>query len=152
MTIWIDADACPVAIRDIVTRASQRVNIQSVFVANHVLRLPNHPSIRFIQVEKGYDVADNLIVQRVEDGDFVVTQDIPLAAELLDKCDVTAVNPRGERYTRETIKSQLTLRDFYETMRASGIESGGGPSAFSSADKQRFGNELDKWINKIRRK
>lgn len=142
--IWVDADACPVAIRDMLTKAGQKRGVQVTFVANHPIPVPKHPNLSFIQVQSGFDIADNLIAQRVSDGDLVVTQDIPLADEVITK-GATALGPRGQKYTKENIKARLTMRDFMETMRSSGIQSG-GPAPLNAQDKQTFGNALDKWI------
>ena len=144
MTLWIDADACPKVIKDIIVRASARCQLPVVMVANQALAKPPSPLVRCVQVEAGFDAADNYIVQQAQPGDLVVTQDIPLAAELVAK-HITALNPRGELYTAENVRQRLNVRDFMETMRASGIQSG-GPAPFSQQDRMRFANALDRWL------
>ena len=146
MKIWVDADACPVAIKEILFRAAERVGCPLTLVANHALRTPPSKLINSVQVPSGFDVADNYIVQNVEAGDLVVSQDIPLAAELLD-LQANVINPRGERLTKNNIGARLNMRDFLETMRSSG-EQTGGPPPFSNADKQKFANTLDRLLAK----
>lgn len=148
--IWVDADACPVAIREMLIRAAQRTGIQITFVANQNIPLPPVKTIRSVQVSSGYDVADNWIVSQTGAGDLVVTQDIPLADEVISKGAI-AIGPRGQLFTRENIKARLNMRDFMETMRSSGIHSG-GPAPLNQQDKQNFANQLDKWLNKAIRK
>ena len=121
MDIWVDADACPVVIKEILFRAAERTGITLTLVANHGMRIPPVPNIRFLQVESGFDVADNEIVRRSEPGDLVITSDIPLAAEVIEKGSL-ALSPRGEAFTKENIRGRLNVRDFMDTMRASGIE------------------------------
>lgn len=147
MAIWVDADACPRVIRDILCKAAVRVNVPLTFVANHNLGLPPSKVIKFIQVPQGFDVADNYIVQYVQADDLVITSDIPLAAELIEK-GAQVVTPRGERFTRENIRQRLNMRDFMETMRSS-MEVGGGPPALGPRDKQTFGNALDSYLAKF---
>ncbi len=142
--IWVDADACPVAIKEILFRAAQRTQVQVTLVANHALRTPPSPYIRSIQVPGGFDVADNEIAGQVAPGDLVVTQDIPLAAAVIDK-GALAVHPRGELYTPDTIQQRLTMRNFMEDLRSSGVDTG-GPSALHPRDKQAFANQLDRWL------
>ena len=142
--IWVDADACPVAIKEILFRAAQRAQVQVTLVANHALRTPPSPYIRSIQVAGGFDVADNEIVGLVESGDLVVTQDIPLAAAVIGK-GALAVHPRGELYTPDTIQQRLTMRNFMEELRSAGVNTG-GPAALHPRDKQAFGNQLDRWL------
>lgn len=144
MAIWVDADACPVVIKEVLYRAAERTQTQIIFVANQPLRVPQSPFLRTIQVAAGFDVADNEIVKRVSAGELVITGDIPLAAEVLEK-GAAALNPRGERYSDATIKQRLTMRDFMETMRSSGVMTG-GPAALNQRDRQQFANELDKWF------
>lgn len=144
MNIWVDADACPVAIREILFRASARSETPLTLVANQALQTPSSPFIRSLQVPHGFDIADNEIVGRAESGDLVITSDIPLAAEVIEK-GALALNPRGELYTRENIRSRLNMRDFLDTMRASGIQTGGS-AAMSASDRQRFANQLDKLL------
>lgn len=144
MTIWVDADACPNVIKEVLFRAADRTQTQVTLVANQYLRVPPSRFIRAMVVPKGFDVADNEIVRLCEPGDLVITADIPLAAEVLEK-GATALNPRGERYSNATIRERLTMRDFMDTMRASGVQTG-GPSTLSQRDRQQFAAELDKWL------
>jgi len=146
MKIWVDADACPTVIRDILFRASNRTEVAVTLVANHMLHTPPSRYIDFVQVPAGFDVADNEIVKRLAAGDLVITGDIPLAAEVIEKGGY-ALNPRGELYTVENIKARLNMRDFMDTLRASGINSG-GPPALGKSDRQAFANELDKFLTK----
>jgi len=146
MKIWVDADACPVVNKDILCRAADRTQVLITFVANQFIRLPPSRYLQFIQVARGFDVADNEIVQRVSAADLVVTGDIPLAAEVIEKGAV-ALNHRGELYTSQNIKESLNMRDFMDTLRSSGIQTG-GPSALSQSDRQAFANHLDKLLNK----
>lgn len=141
MKIWVDADACPVVVRDILFKAAERTGVELILVANQPLRVPPLPMIRAVQVSAGFDVADNHIVQSCAAGDLVITSDIPLAAEVIDK-GALALNPRGERYTRENIRGRLNMRDFMETLRSSGIQSG-GQGSFGQREKQAFANQLD---------
>ena len=144
ITIWVDADACPRVIKDILFRAADRAAIQVTLVANQSIQVPRSPHIRSIQVASGFDAADNYIVQNAGAGDLVVTADIPLAAEVIEK-ECLALNPRGELYTRENIRQRLNMRDFMDTMRSSGVDSG-GPPALSQADRMAFANQLDRFI------
>lgn len=144
MRIWVDADACPVVIKEILFRAAVRMKIELTLVANHVLRVPASSLIRFVQVPAGFDVADNEIVKRVEKDDLVITGDIPLASEVIEKGAV-ALNPRGELYTKDNIRARLNMRDFMETMRASGVDTG-GPPPLNQKDRQNFANQLDKFL------
>lgn len=146
--IWVDADAIPKPVREVLCNAALRTHVHVWFVANHALPLPGWEWVHQIQVGAGYDVADHLIVQRATNQDLVITQDIPLAAELLE-AGISAINPRGEPYRRETIRQRLAMRDFMETMRASGVQSG-GPASFDQRDKQAFANALDRWLAKQR--
>ena len=142
--IWVDADACPRVIKDMLFRAAERVSITTVFVANQPISVPRSRHISFVQVAAGFDVADNHIVQQAQAGDLVITADIPLAAEVIDK-GCAAINPRGERYTTENIRQRLNMRDFMETMRASGVNTG-GPPPLSHSDRMAFANQLDRWL------
>ncbi|HCM61469.1 MAG TPA: YaiI/YqxD family protein [Morganella sp. (in: Bacteria)] len=144
MAIWVDADACPKVIKEILYRAADREKIEITFVANQRLVVPASPFLRTLQVPAGFDVADNEIVRRVQTDELVITADIPLAAEVLEKGGV-ALNPRGERYSNATIRERLTMRDFMDTMRASGVQTG-GPATMNQRDRQQFANELDKWL------
>jgi len=141
MKIWVDADACPVVIKEILFRAAQRTGVETTLVANRPVRIPPSPNIRFLQVASGFDVADNEIVKRTAPGDLVITSDIPLAAEVVEKGG-QALSPRGELYTAENIRSLLNMRDFMDTMRASGVNTG-GPPALNQADRHNFANQLD---------
>ena len=147
MQIWVDADACPGVIKEIIFRAAERKQIQTTLVANQMLRTPPSKFIRAIQVPSGFDVADAHIVEQVTPGDLVITADIPLAALIIER-GAHALNPRGELYTTATIRERLNMRDFMEGLRAAGIETG-GPAAFSQADRQAFGNQLDHFLAKI---
>jgi hypothetical protein len=142
--IWVDADACPGVIRDILFRAAERTHVQVTLVANQWLRTPSLPHVRALQVQGGFDVADDAIVERVQPGDLVVTQDIPLAARVLER-GAHAVNPRGERYTRDTITERLSMRNFMEELRGAGVQTG-GPAVFHARDRQAFANQLDGWL------
>ena len=148
MQIWVDADACPVVIKDILFRAAQRTQTKVTLVANQYINTPASSLITCLQVPKGFDVADNEIVLRSEPGDLVITSDIPLADEVITK-GCLALSPRGELFTKENIRSRLNIRDFMETMRTSGVQTG-GPPALNARDKQAFGNQLDKWLQKNR--
>ena len=144
--IWVDADACPNVIKEILFRAADRVEIPVTLVANQQIPVPGSPHIRSIQVASGFDVADNYLVQQGEAGDLVITADIPLADEVITKGG-QALNPRGELYTRENLRQRLNMRDFMETMRASGMDTG-GPPVFSQADRMAFANQLDRLLAK----
>ncbi len=146
MEIWVDADACPVVIKEILFRAAKRTGIQLTLVANQPVHIPKSPSIRMIQVPSGFDVADNEIVRRCSAGDLVVTSDIPLAAEVIDKGGC-ALSPRGELYSADDIRARLNMRDFLDTLRASGIDTG-GPPALSHSDRQLFASHLDTLLSK----
>jgi uncharacterized protein YaiI (UPF0178 family) len=142
--IWVDADACPKVVKDILFRAAERSGVLVTLVANQPLAMPRIPSLRMLTVPSGFDVADNAIVARIAPGDLVVTSDIPLAAEVLAK-GAEAVSPRGERFSSDTIRGQLTMRDFMDTMRSSGMV-GGGPPPLSQADRNAFASHLDRWL------
>ena len=142
--IWVDADACPVAIKEILFRAAQRTQVHVTLVANHALRTPPSPYIRSIQVPGGFDVADNEIAAQVAPSDLVVTQDIPLAAAVIEK-GALAIHPRGELYTTDTIKQRLSMRNFMEELRGAGVDTG-GTAALHPRDKQAFANQLDRWL------
>ncbi len=141
MKIWVDADACPVVVKEILFRAAERTGIQTTLVANQALRTPKSRFIDTLQVPKGFDVADNEIVKRLNAGDLVVTSDIPLAADVIEKGGV-ALSPRGELYSAENIRGRLNMRDFMDTLRASGIDTG-GPPVLSQSDRLAFANHLD---------
>jgi uncharacterized protein YaiI (UPF0178 family) len=144
MQIWVDADACPAVVKETLFRASKRTGVQLTLVANQALTVPTSPHIRAVQVPRGFDVADSEIVARCGPGDLVITADIPLAAEVIDK-GAHALSPRGEMFSADTIRERLTMRDFLDTMRASGIQTS-GPSALSQSDRQRFANSLDAFL------
>lgn len=144
MTIWVDADACPAVIREILFRAAERTQTPMNLVANTYVKTPPSRVIKFLQVPQGFDVADNEIARRADPADLVITADIPLAAEIVGKGAV-ALNPRGERYTADNVRQRLNMRDFMDTMRASGVQTG-GPPPLSQSDRQKFANELDKYL------
>ncbi len=146
MNIWVDADACPVVIKEILFRAADRTGVPTTLVANQFVRVPPSRHIKMLQVGSGFDVADNEIVKRVAVGDLVITADIPLAAEVIEKGG-HALNPRGEMYTTENIKARLNMRDFMDTLRSSGINTG-GPPTLSQSDRMAFANQLDKFLAK----
>ncbi|MHA7835433.1 MAG: YaiI/YqxD family protein [Algiphilus sp.] len=150
MSIWVDADACPGVIKEMLFRAAERTETPVTLVANQPIRTPRSRYVTSVQVAKGFDVADNEIVRRCAEGDLVITSDIPLADEVISK-GALALSPRGELLTKDNIKPRLNIRDFMETMRSSGIQSE-GPAAFSARDKQAFGNALDRWLQKRNRK
>ena len=147
MQIWVDADACPGVIKEIIFRAAERRQIQTTLVANQMLRTPPSRFIRAIQVPSGFDVADRHIVDQVVAGDLVVTADIPLASLVIER-GAHALNPRGELYTTATIRERLSMRNFMEELRSAGIETG-GPDSFSQSDRQAFANQLDRFLAKI---
>ncbi|MDX1677936.1 YaiI/YqxD family protein [Arsukibacterium sp.] len=144
MKIWVDADACPVVIKDILFRAAIKRQINTVLIANQLIRVPPSPFLSSLQVAHGFDEADNEIVRRCQPGDLVITADIPLAADVLAKGG-RALNPRGELYSSDTIKQKLTMRDFMDTLRGSGVHTG-GPPPLSQSDRQAFANQLDKLL------
>ncbi len=144
MQIWVDADACPGVIKEILFRAATRHSLFVILVANQWLRVPPSPWIRAVQVPKGFDVADKHIVEQVAAGDLVITADIPLAALVIER-QAAALNPRGELYSKENIRQLLDMRNFMDSLRSSGVETG-GPPAFNHADRQNFANQLDRFI------
>jgi uncharacterized protein YaiI (UPF0178 family) len=146
LQIWVDADACPAVIKDILFRAAERMQVPVTLVANQPIRIPPSRFIKMLQVASGFDVADNEIVKRVEPGDLVITADIPLAAEVIGKGG-HALNPRGELYSVNNIRERLNMRDFMDTMRASGINTG-GPPALNQSDRQAFANQLDRFLTR----
>ena len=147
-SIWVDADACPKVIKDILYRAAERTGVAVILVANQPLKLPRISSLRTLQVSQGFDVADNEIARRVTTGDLVITADIPLAAQVIAK-GADALNPRGERYSPDTIRGLLNLRDFMDTMRASG-NIGDGPPPLTQANRNAFASHLDTWLARRR--
>jgi uncharacterized protein YaiI (UPF0178 family) len=146
MKIWIDADACPVAIKEILFRAAERTGIHLTLVANQRIAVPRSRLIKSIQVASGYDAADNEIVKNSSPGDLVITSDIPLAAEVIEK-QAIALSPRGELYTADNIKNRLTMRDFMDSLRSSGIDTG-GPPPLNQGDRKTFADQLDKLLSK----
>ncbi len=145
MQIWVDADACPVVVKEILFRAADRTKTLVTLVANQYIRVPNSEHIKTVQVPSGFDVADNEIVKRAAAGDLVITADIPLAAEIIEK-GAHALNPRGEMYSTENIRSLLNMRDFMDTMRSSGVDTSGGPPPLNQSDRQAFANQLDRFL------
>jgi uncharacterized protein YaiI (UPF0178 family) len=150
MNIWVDADACPGAVKDILYRAAERARVPLTLVANHPLRTPPSPFIRALQVPRGFDVADHEIARRVAPGDLVVTADIPLAAEVIGRGG-HALDPRGELYSSDTIGERLTMRDFMDGLRASGVQTG-GPPPLAQSDRQRFAAQLDRLLAQVSRR
>ena len=146
MKIWVDADACPVAIKNILFKAAELTGVQVTLVANQPMRIPRSRCIKLLEVTSGFNVADNEIVKRLSVGDLVITGDIPLAAEVVEKGGY-ALDPRGELYSDDNIRARLNIRDFMDTLRASGIDTG-GPSALSQSDRKSFANQLDKLLTK----
>jgi uncharacterized protein YaiI (UPF0178 family) len=148
MSIWVDADACPRPVKEILFKAAERTGIELTLVANHAMAVPRLPNVRLLQVQGGFDVADQEITKRVAPGDLVITADIPLAADVIAR-GAQALNPRGELYSADTIRALLTMRDFMDTMRASGAVTG-GPPALTHADRKAFAGQLDRWLARRR--
>jgi uncharacterized protein len=148
MVIWVDADACPVPVKEILFRAAERVQVQTLLVANHALRVPKSQFVKALHVERGFDVADAQILERLAAGDLVVTADVPLAAQAV-AAGAFALNPRGTLYTADNVKDHLARRDFMEGLRATG-EITRGPPALSKTDLQAFASELDKFLTRRR--
>ncbi|WP_434937476.1 YaiI/YqxD family protein [Shewanella sp. HL-SH8] len=146
--IWVDADACPNPVKEMLFRAAERKSINIVLVANQMIKIPISPFIKMIRVSSGFDEADNYIVEQLKQGDLVITADIPLASDAIEK-GALAINPRGNVYTTENIKQTVTMRDFMEEMRSSGVHTQ-GPNTFSQTDKHAFAQSLDKWLVKQR--
>jgi uncharacterized protein YaiI (UPF0178 family) len=146
MKIWVDADACPNVIKDILFRAAKRLRLVTILVANQLIRTPRSPYIRKVQVRAGFDEADSYIADVMVKGDLVITADIPLASQVIDKGGY-ALNPRGEFYSRENIGQRLDTRNFMEELRSSGVNTG-GPSTLSQSDRQTFANELDRFLTR----
>ena len=144
MRIWVDADACPNVIKDILFRAAERTQVILTLVANQPVRIPPSPYIKALQVPAGFDVADDRIVELTEVGDLVITADIPLAAGVLEKGG-HALDPRGETYTKDNIKERLAVRKLMDELRSSGVDTG-GPATFSNADRQAFASKLDRFL------
>ncbi|MCA9732734.1 MAG: YaiI/YqxD family protein [Deferribacteres bacterium] len=147
MHIWVDADACPAAAKEILYRAAKRVKHNLILVANQRLRVPQSPFISTVQVGEGPDVADSYIVENVDDGDLVITADLPLAAQVIEN-GAFALNPRGEFYEKNNIRNILSLRNFMEDLRMNGVETG-GPAAYNNKDKEAFANALNRFLGKI---
>lgn len=149
MNIWVDADACPAVVKEILYRAAERARTPLTLVSNQPLRTPPSPFIRTLQVPRGFDVADHEIARRVAPGDLVVTADIPLAAQVIERGG-HALDPRGELYSSETIRERLTMRDFMDELRASGVQTG-GPPPLTHGDRQRFAGQLDRLLARVGR-
>ena len=145
MQIWVDADACPKVIKEILYRVAERAKVNVTLVANQALVKPASEFIKSVRVSSGFDVADNYIVQQVEKNDLVITADIPLAAEVIEK-GAHALNPRGELYSTETIKQKLVMRDLMDELRGSGEITGGGPPPLNQRDRREFANQLDRFV------
>ena len=145
MRIWVDADACPNVIKDILFRAADRAHVTLTLVANQPVRIPPSPYIKALQVPAGFDVADDRIVELIEAGDLVVTADIPLAAGVIEKGG-HALDPRGETYTKDNIRERLAVRKLMDELRSGGVDTG-GPATFSNADRQAFANKLDRFLS-----
>lgn len=150
MTLWLDADASPKPVKDILFRAAHSRGVPLILVANQYISVPQSPFIKSVVVSHGFDEADNYIVEACAAGDLVITQDIPLASEVLQK-GAQVVTPRGQGFTQDSIKARLTMRDFMETLRGSGLALNDGPPPFSAQDKQAFANALDKYLQQLRR-
>ena len=146
MKIWVDADACPVVIKEILFKAATRTGVMITLIANQFIKTPPSPNIKFVQVGSGFDVADNEIVKRLEAGDLVITSDIPLADEVIEK-GAYALSARGELYTKANIKARLNMRDFMESLRSSGVDTG-GPPTLNQTDRKAFANQLDRLLTK----
>ena len=149
MHIWVDADACPAVIKDILFRAAERVELQMTLVANKPLRTPPSRFIRMMQVAHGFDVADNEITGRIEPGDLVITADIPLAADSIAR-GAHALNPRGEFYTPDNIRERLQMRNFMDALRGSGVQTG-GPPPIDQSDRKKFADQLDRFLSRQKR-
>ena len=146
MQIWVDADACPRVIKNILFRAAERLHVPLTLVANRLLQTPRSPYIKVMQVDDGLNVADNQIVQKLQHGDLVITADIPLAAEVIEKGG-HALDPRGEFYTKDNVGERLAVRNLMDELRSGGVDTG-GPSSFSQSDRQTFANQLDRFLAK----
>ena len=144
MNIWVDADSCPTVIKETLFRAATRTSTLTTLVANHSMNIPPSPWIKFQHVQSGFDVADDKIVAQLNAGDLVISSDIPLGAEAIEK-GATVLSPRGELYTEANIRARLNMRDFMESLRSTGVDTG-GPNALNQADRQAFANQLDKYL------
>jgi uncharacterized protein YaiI (UPF0178 family) len=149
MQIWVDADACPKVIKEILYRAAERAKVRVTLVANHALRTPPSDYVSAVQVSGGFDVADEQILARINPGDLVVTADIPLAAAVIEK-RAHALNPRGERYTEDTVRQRLVMRDLMDELRGSGIQTG-GPPPIGPRERKAFADELDRLLATLAR-
>ncbi|MBE9526588.1 MAG: YaiI/YqxD family protein [Proteobacteria bacterium] len=147
MKIWVDADACPIVIKEILFKAAKRTGVQLTLVANQYISIPKADNISMLRVGSGFDVADNEIVKQVEEGDLVITSDIPLADEVIEKKGL-ALSSRGEMFSANSIKAKLNMRDFMDTMRSSGVHTG-GPPPLSQSDRQAFANHLDRLLTQF---
>ncbi len=145
MRIWVDADACPTPIKDILLRAAVRLKVTCTLVANKTLSVPASPYLATLRVDQGFDVVDRTIAELAEPGDLVVTADIPLAAKVIEK-GATGLNPRGELYTEENIGPRLTMRNMLDELRSTGVQTG-GPAPLSLADRNAFANALDRFLS-----
>lgn len=146
LRIWVDADACPGAVKEILYRAAERAKVTVTLVANQALRTPPSRYIKSIRVAAGLDVADKAIVDKVRPGDLVITADIPMAARVIAQGG-HVIDPRGELYTRDTISERLSMRNFMDELRGSGVETG-GPASFRQGDRQAFANQLDRFLSR----
>lgn len=145
-TLWVDADACPRVAREIIIRGAERTATPAWFVANHIVPLPPSKWVKGLSVSQGFDVADDEIVSRIEQGDLLITSDLPLAMEAIDK-GAAVMTTRGETLDKSNIRARVQMRDFMETLRASG-EHTGGPKGYSDSDRREFANALDRWLAK----
>lgn len=150
MNIWVDADACPNVIKEILFRAAHRRGIPLTLVANQPVRVPRSPHICAVQVASGFDEADGWIVEQVQSGDLVITADIPLASACIDK-GAAALNPRGELYTTDNVRQRLVMRDLMDELRGTGMDVGGGPPPLSQQDRREFANQLDRLLTRLAR-
>lgn len=148
MTIWIDADACPKPVREVVVKAARRRQIELVLVANSPQQLPPGPGIRQVVVSSGADMADHYIIDNARSGDLVITADIPLAAGLVER-QVTAINPRGEIYDKSNVGERLATRNLMDELRGAGLAGRGGPKPYNDRDKQAFANALDRLLARL---
>ena len=146
MHIWVDADACPVVVKEILYRAAERTQTSMTLVANKPLRIPRSRFVNTMQVMRGFDVADNEIATRVAPGDLVITADIPLASDVIGR-GAHAIDPRGELYTTDNIREKLQMRNFMDGLRSSGVQTG-GPPALDQADRKRFADQLDRFLSR----
>lgn len=146
MKIWVDADACPLVVKEILYRAANRTQVPLILIANQMLRVPPSPWITAVQVPSGFDVADQRIVKEAQSGDLIITADVPLAAQAIAKGAIV-IDPRGELLNAGNIQERLAMRNFLDSLRSSGVDTG-GPAAFSDADRKAFANQLDRLLAK----